>query len=327
MEQSARKAYSRVGLAVALYAVATYVATFACIFVMAVIDKRMLQTDMYYWVAGTIPQYLVAFPIAFFLLRPIPKAQIEKKKLSFPKLLLFFIVCFGISMIASMTVNKAINMITALTGIRFNDVVSEMLDDVSIWYNIIIVAIIGPIFEELLFRKLIIGRLATYGQKSAIIISALLFGLLHGNLAQFFYATLFGIILGHIYCCTGKLRYTIAIHIGFNALAGVFTHWLSSNLDLDKLASLESSEKQMEFIADNLGYFILLIVYELLFIASIVTAAILVAAFAHREYKKLDRELLPRNELIKVSALNGGMISAFVVLAAQFILNIISYNL
>jgi hypothetical protein len=142
-----------------------------------------------------------------------------------------------------------------------------MLSSVSVLFNIIVVAILAPIFEELLFRKLIIDRLAPYGQKSAIIVSALLFGLLHGNLSQFIYALLLGIILGHIYCRTGKIRHTIAIHMGFNALAGVFTSWLVSHIDIEKLSNLQGTEDMMEYVSENLGYILLLLAmtYEIRF--------------------------------------------------------------
>lgn len=58
--------------------------------------------------------------------------------------------------------------------------------------NLALISIIGPIFEEILFRKILIDKTIKYGARISIIISALLFGLFHGNVNQFFYAFLMG---------------------------------------------------------------------------------------------------------------------------------------
>jgi uncharacterized membrane protein len=51
--------------------------------------------------------------------------------------------------------------------------------------------------------------------------SALLFGLFHGSLNQLCYAFLLGLVFGYVYIRTGKLRYTIMLHIGINSLSTV----------------------------------------------------------------------------------------------------------
>ncbi len=56
----------------------------------------------------------------------------------------------------------------------------------------------APIFEEILFRGLVMRSLEPYGRKFAIIMSAVLFGLYHGNLLQSVYATAAGVILGYV---------------------------------------------------------------------------------------------------------------------------------
>jgi membrane protease YdiL (CAAX protease family) len=70
-----------------------------------------------------------------------------------------------------------------------------------------------------MFRGLILTNLAPYGKGMAIVTSALLFGLMHMNPAQFFYTTLMGIILGLIYVKTGSIWVCIAIHFANNAIA------------------------------------------------------------------------------------------------------------
>ncbi len=324
--RSARKTYSRVALSVIVYILVSYAVSFACVFVMTAIDKRMLdttKTDIYYWVMSIIPQYVFAVPCSILVLLGLPKAKPKKEKLSLPKLLLFFLVCFGISGIGSIMGQFVMNFVNAFTGIEFEPVVEDMLGRVSIWYNIVIVAVLAPIFEELIFRKFLIDRLGVYGQKSAIIISALLFGLLHGNLSQLFYAVFIGIILGYVYCRTGRVIYTIILHAAFNSLAGVFMTWLMSNLDLELLSSLKDSEEILEFVAKNLWYLVIFYAYELLFLAAIVAAVVLIIVFIRRTYAKLDKELLPKKTFFKAVGCNVAMIALCVVFVLQFILNLL----
>ncbi len=83
--------------------------------------------------------------------------------------------------------------------------------------GIMIPVLIGPILEELVFRKLMFDRTRRYGEKTAVIFSAICFGLFHGNLTQFLYACSVGLFLGYVYCKTGKVLHTIIMHMLMNA--------------------------------------------------------------------------------------------------------------
>ena len=60
------------------------------------------------------------------------------------------------------------------------------------------VCIAAPITEEILFRGLVLRKLMPYGKGFAIIMSALAFGLFHGDLLQIPYAFMVGIIMGFV---------------------------------------------------------------------------------------------------------------------------------
>jgi membrane protease YdiL (CAAX protease family) len=80
---------------------------------------------------------------------------------------------------------------------------------------------VGPVLEELIFRKILFERLRVYGSGTAVIITAILFGLYHGNIEQIPYATCMGIILGSIMAITGDIRLTILFHFINNLLSGL----------------------------------------------------------------------------------------------------------
>ena len=64
---------------------------------------------------------------------------------------------------------------------------------------ILYAALIGPVAEELVYRRFVIGSLEKYGKISAIIVSCIAFGLMHANLTQGIFAAITGLILGFIY--------------------------------------------------------------------------------------------------------------------------------
>ena len=83
--------------------------------------------------------------------------------------------------------------------------------------------IFGPIMEEICFRGLILdGLLKTRCRPwLAILISALLFALLHGLGANFVTAMLFGILVGWLYWRTDSIIPGIIIHITNNSLTAI----------------------------------------------------------------------------------------------------------
>ena len=94
------------------------------------------------------------------------------------------------------------------------------------WLGIACVTLIGPVVEELLFRGAITKELLRkYNPSTAIVISGLLFGLIHLNPAQVLGASLIGILLAWIYWRTGSLIPCMALHIFNNAL----TVWFSKS--------------------------------------------------------------------------------------------------
>lgn len=77
----------------------------------------------------------------------------------------------------------------------------------------------APIFEEILFRGLVLRTLEPYGRKFAILGSAFLFGIFHGNILQTPFAFAVGLILGYV-----TLEYSIVwamvLHLINNLILG-----------------------------------------------------------------------------------------------------------
>lgn len=83
--------------------------------------------------------------------------------------------------------------------------------------SFLFVGLAGPVTEELCFRGLLFTRLRQgMPQAAAALISAILFGLAHGNLVWFLYAFPLGLVMVWIFCRFGSVWATMLFHIGFN---------------------------------------------------------------------------------------------------------------
>lgn len=104
--------------------------------------------------------------------------------------------------------------------------------------NIFIMALLPAIAEELFFRGALQKSLLRLSHMPvmAILISSLVFALLHGTAFHVIPIFTLGILLGTVYHITQNLWYTIIIHFSNNALAVIATYYSSRNETLKKIA-------------------------------------------------------------------------------------------
>jgi uncharacterized protein len=112
-------------------------------------------------------------------------------------------------------------------------------DDTSLLMVIGIIALvgfIGPVFEEIVFRGLMVERLGLkYSFSAAVIFSSILFGFLHINVVG---AALFGFAMCLIYLKTGSLLAPAIIHM-LNNLTAIVIAYLSYQIDWEYTESAE----------------------------------------------------------------------------------------
>ena len=94
-------------------------------------------------------------------------------------------------------------------------------------YQIVIyainIAVVPAVCEELLFRGTICKALMPYGRGTAIVISALLFSLMHTNIEQTIYTFVAGVLLAWIYVKTDSIIYPMLLHFINNATSVLST--------------------------------------------------------------------------------------------------------
>lgn len=86
-------------------------------------------------------------------------------------------------------------------------------------------AVVPAFVEELLFRGMVLTNLLPYGRTTAIIGSALLFGMMHQNAGQLLFATVAGLILGYVYVKTRSIWCCILLHFVNNFYSVLQSIW------------------------------------------------------------------------------------------------------
>ena len=108
---------------------------------------------------------------------------------------------------------------------QFDRSVSQILESVSgqsdTFSMFLYASILAPLSEELIFRGYILQSLRPYGKKFAVVLSAFVFGIFHGNLLQTPYAFLMGLVLGYV---------TVEYHIGWAVALHVFNNLILADL-------------------------------------------------------------------------------------------------
>lgn len=204
-------------------------------------------------------QYIVALPACWLIMRGAPKQPRQNKRLPIKYFLGAFAVAILFAQIGTMIAGSCAQALSNFFRFEIPDPLGQTFDAISLPEVALISGIFAPIFEELFFRKFILDRATAYGEGAAVFLSALLFGLVHSNIYQFFYAFLLGILFGYIYVKTGRLRYTIALHCLFNLANGVLTTFITAHIDHFDPALIPIDPYQAGFLAYLLAFWAFLI--------------------------------------------------------------------
>ena len=159
--------------------------------------------------------FLPIFFISVLVKYPLPYKNIRLKPSLPPYTFLMRGASVGVLYAAGYVINEFIVPYT-------NETASVPLFSTSIGGVIIsfFSAVILPaILEEIIYRGFFLQTLLPYGKASAVIISGLLFGIMHLRFSQLFYATVAGILIGYFTVKGGSLWIGVLIHLTNNLLS------------------------------------------------------------------------------------------------------------
>lgn len=133
-----------------------------------------------------------------------------------------FAVCLGV--FVCLFLNQLITLLSVKSISSGYQVVESNRQEAAIWLQLVATVIIAPIEEELLFRGLLFKRMRRQqGFYSSMIVSSLIFGLVHGNLVQFIYAMMAGMFFAFVFEAYKNIWAPIIMHMAANLVSVVVT--------------------------------------------------------------------------------------------------------
>lgn len=174
-----------------------------------------------------IPTFIAAFMLKYSLKNLCggfhPPKQTKKAVADFPAV-------YGAGMTVNLITMSVIFLVTKQGNINdsMNSMGIQPPTFEASFILFIMLTVIAPVFEEFIFRGAVLHFLQPYGNGIAIFVSALAFGIYHGNFMQFFYATVLGIALGYVTVATKSLFCSTLLHAMFNSISGIILIFSSS---------------------------------------------------------------------------------------------------
>ncbi len=327
-KKSAKKHFSRIGLSYFLFGVAAVIVQVILSFVVDEVNPDLWDNYLFTVLAGILPMYLVGAPVCMLLMKKLPSEKPEHGKWGFGKFIAVLIIALGMMYIGSY-IGTLIGLVIesfSPDASASTNAVQEMVFTGDMMVNIVIMVFIGPIVEELLFRKLLCDRLRIYGEGITVAVAGLMFGLFHGNLTQFVYTFILGCILTYVYLKSGRITVTIAYHIILNFIGSVVPLLALRSADIDGLQEIMSTgdnELLTQFIIDNIESFAVYALYSFGIIAFMVVGLILLIVFLASGKVKFNpgRYTIPSGKRFGVTIINVGMILFILSEIAEILLN------
>lgn len=304
-ETPAKKAFTRLGYALTVLAAVAIGAQLLVVVIAGVVSAFGPAIDMsgdgwFLWAASFIPIYCIAIPCCLLMLRRVPKAPAEPTRMGFGTLLLF--------MLMSLPLMYGGNIIgTLLSQLLSGGAAENALNAYILNSNplkLLVVVLLGPFLEEYVFRKQLIDRCVQYGEKTAILFSALAFGMFHMNLFQFFYAFALGLMFAYVYVRTRRVRYSYFLHVIINFLGSVIAPAVVNLMQQTGVTSGTLTISSTSMVPKLL----LIAAYELLILGGSVAGLVLLIVKLTKLVFLPAPEELPKGTRFKTVYRNAGFI-------------------
>lgn len=296
-----KKVFSRLGISLFIITVIVNAVQYLMGKLIYQFVPEFTESSWYIYSMLIVSFYLIGAPVFYLLVKNIPVRETkEKKHLKWYEFICVLIMCLT-SMYIFNIIGVVINLVIGMmTGNMNLNPLNSVIGDLDLLPTVLIAGIASPIVEELVFRKVLLGRLRAYGDVIAILVSGLCFGLYHGNIAQFLYASALGFIFAYVMIRTGDIRYTIALHICINVLG---TGILPQVVKMGTMATM----------LVGIGVICLIMVGMVLFVLSIVLKKL-----------KFEKGEIILEHPFKTVCFNVGMILFVLISLASFVMVVLS---
>ena len=128
-------------------------------------------------------------------------------------------ICLGVSALGGLCSQYIAYISSRLFGVvPVSDGIPLSGDPLQLFFGFFNLILLPALLEEIVFRGVVMQSLRRYGDTFALIVSAIIFMLVHGNFAQASNALLMGIAIGYFVLRTGSIWTGVLIHLVNNLM-------------------------------------------------------------------------------------------------------------
>lgn len=236
-KRAIKKTSSGLGFFVFAYLASMYATSLGFGIMFGISSTNSLDTVSLFFLEIFISVFSAFIPGLFYFLFS-GRSMSETIKTSYVRQKELWALVF-VGMAVAMVSNTASDMVqTNFSFFGLQNSVS-MSEDVSnpleIVLYIISTALVPAFAEEFAFRGIFMGILRKYGDAFAIITSAIIFGAMHGNIAQIPFAFVLGLVFAYVDCKTNSIIPSIIIHFLNNFYAVMLDVLQSTGVFSDRI--------------------------------------------------------------------------------------------
>ena len=165
-----------------------------------------------------ITYMFIAFAVMAYMLKKNPLKEINARRIKKPALILPAVIIsllfYAVGTIVSILIEQymaVIHLKTVVSGFKMPTQTSAIV------FYVLTICVFAPLLEEFIFRGLILQSLRKFGDVFAIVISALLFGLMHGNLMQAPFAFVTALAFGYFVIKFNSIWVSVIAHCVINS--------------------------------------------------------------------------------------------------------------
>ncbi|MBO6054227.1 MAG: putative ABC exporter domain-containing protein, partial [Oscillospiraceae bacterium] len=164
----AKKQFSRLGLGVFVILVVTFAVSMLAAGLIQHFRPELMQNQIVFWALNFAPLYLVGAPVGYLLLRTVPKEPLAGEKMSLSQWIKAALISFFLMYAGNLIGVQVLNYLNNLFGLEAVNPLDALIGVSDLWLQILVTVILGPIVEELIFRRALISRMHPYGEKLAV---------------------------------------------------------------------------------------------------------------------------------------------------------------
>lgn len=203
-------------------------------------------TNQFSMLFGSIGALTIPFVLYALHTHIPPQSALPLRRVSSKLVLASVMVSLSVSVIGIYASEASAYLFSALGIYFYEPILIIPTDTVSMIFYVLNLTMIPAVFEELAFRGILMQSLRRFGDSFALVVSAILFSLVHISPLSIPNAFVMGLVIGYFVLFTGSVHTGIIIHLVHNLLA----------LLISQLGGLDHSIANLIFLSIQLIYLV-----------------------------------------------------------------------